>query len=197
MKGIKKSPETVEKMKAAQKGKKISEETRLKISLSLKGRNMPWVAEQNRQRVWSEKTKKKRRLIAKRNWKRGAFHALVPTKEHRNKNADAHRGEKAYNWKPDRTFRLIRMQFHSSPEHTEWRNKVFKRDDYTCQECGVRGGYLEPHHIVPISVEWDKRLEIKNGITLCRPCHLRTMGKESNFQERFTLKVAAQGKLYD
>jgi len=32
---------------------------------------------------------------------------------------------------------------------TIWREKVFKRDNYTCQVCGKKGGYLIADHIKP------------------------------------------------
>ena len=59
----------------------------------------------------------------------------------------------------------------SSPEATEWRESVFKRDDYTCQMCKVRGTYLEADHIKPWAFFPDLRFELSNGRTLCRPCH--------------------------
>ena len=27
-----------------------------------------------------------------------------------------------------------------------WRNEVFRRDNFTCQDCGQKGGRLEAHH---------------------------------------------------
>jgi len=53
----------------------------------------------------------------------------------------------------------------------KWRESVFKRDNWTCQKCGIRGGYLEPHHIISIKDDKSKALLISNGITLCRECH--------------------------
>jgi len=193
MRGVKKSPETIARMKAAQKGKAKSQETKEKISQSLKGRKMPWVAEQNRKRVYSESQKHARSRQRKLEWKKGIRKSgYKHSDEARKHNADAHRGEKAYNWKSDRTFRLQSMQFRSSPENREWRNQVFKRDEYTCQECGARGVYLEPHHIIPLKVDWDKKTEINNGITLCRPCHQKTLGKEEKFAARYTLVITSR-----
>lgn len=49
--------------------------------------------------------------------------------------------------------------------------RVLKRDDYTCQLCGKRGGLLHVDHIQ----EWvnyvDLRFSMDNCRTLCRKCH--------------------------
>lgn len=61
-----------------------------------------------------------------------------------------------------------------SKEAEEWRKKVFERDDYTCQSCGERGGYIEADHCLPWAFFPDLRYELLNGRTLCRPCHNKT-----------------------
>jgi len=61
-----------------------------------------------------------------------------------------------------------------SPEAERWRKAVFKRDDFTCQVCGLRGAYLEADHILPWAYFSDLRFELTNGRTLCRPCHDKT-----------------------
>jgi 5-methylcytosine-specific restriction endonuclease McrA len=58
-----------------------------------------------------------------------------------------------------------------NPEYVEWRNKVFERDNYTCQDCNQKGGVLNAHHIKPYADYPKLRLVLKNGITLCEICH--------------------------
>lgn len=78
----------------------------------------------------------------------------------------------------------------------DWRMAVFKRDNYTCQECKTKGGKLEPHHITPIRSDIGKLFDTKNGITLCRKCHMKTFGKESDFMEKYYKIVAVQMLAY-
>jgi hypothetical protein len=49
---------------------------------------------------------------------------------------------------------------------------VKERDNFTCQLCKKRGGYLNSHHIIPIIVNPERSTDPKNIITLCKPCHL-------------------------
>jgi len=53
-------------------------------------------------------------------------------------------------------------------EGKNFREKVLKRDGYTCQICGSKKN-LEAHHIVPRSKGGTNLVE--NGITLCKDCH--------------------------
>lgn len=54
-----------------------------------------------------------------------------------------------------------------------WREKIFERDEYTCQCCGDdKGGNLNAHHIVPHSKDKSIAWEMDNGITLCKSCHI-------------------------
>ena len=61
-----------------------------------------------------------------------------------------------------------------SIEYKLWRKAVFERDNYTCKHCNERGGELQADHIKPQSVFPELRLDLNNGQTLCRPCHLKT-----------------------
>lgn len=56
-----------------------------------------------------------------------------------------------------------------------WRESVFKRDNYTCQNplCNQIGGELHPHHIVYKSKDSSKIFDISNGLTLCKACHMK------------------------
>lgn len=59
-----------------------------------------------------------------------------------------------------------------NPEYTEWRNKVYERDSYTCVKCGDnKGGNLNAHHIESWFESPEKRFELDNGVTLCEDCH--------------------------
>jgi len=57
-------------------------------------------------------------------------------------------------------------------EYYNWRKKCLKRDNFTCQICGKHGGKLHVHHINNFSEFKELRYKTKNGITLCKECHL-------------------------
>ena len=58
----------------------------------------------------------------------------------------------------------------------EWREKVFERDNYTCQECGDTKSYLHPHHVKGFALYKELRYDANNGLTLCKNCHLGLHG---------------------
>ena len=81
----------------------------------------------------------------------------------------------------------------------EWREEIFKRDNYTCKECGDnKGGNLNAHHniksfnlilkeflqkynefsifddreiLIKLAERYEPFWDIDNGITLCEKCH--------------------------
>jgi len=48
---------------------------------------------------------------------------------------------------------------------------VYLRDNFTCQDCGIKGIGLDIHHKVPFLINRDNSLN--NLITLCRSCHMK------------------------
>lgn len=108
----------------------------------------------------------------------------VTKNETREKMSIAFRGNKCHLWRGGKT--KLKELIRSGLKYRIWRNEVFKRDNYTCNLCGHRGGNLESHHKIALSKLIDnyniktfeealncKYLwEIDNGITLCIPCHV-------------------------
>lgn len=137
----------------ALKGRKLSEEHKKKISeYNIRiGRKPP----DPTGRVFSTLTRAK---IGQKN--KGKFHWW------------AVKGERHHWWKGGIT--PLRMQIYHSLEYKAWRKAVFERDNYTCTECGQRGGWLEADHIRPFSLFPELRFEVANGRTLCKPCHRKT-----------------------
>lgn len=81
----------------------------------------------------------------------------------------------------------------NSIENNTWRIRVFERDNYTCKLCWMSsydGIRLNAHHIRPYKNYEELRLDVKNGITLCNECHIKTFGKEEEFVEIFSALVA-------
>jgi len=92
-------------------------------------------------------------------------------------------GKDSSSWKGGKAKLGIRIR--KLTDYSNWRKTVFERDDYTCQLCGQKGGWLEVHHKKPFreilkendikTIEsavkciliWD----IDNGITYCKECH--------------------------
>ncbi len=70
-------------------------------------------------------------------------------------------------------------------QYKKWRNKVYKKDQYTCQHCGQVGHKLNAHHkkkLLSILHEFNicdiedaercfQLWDVNNGITLCKSCH--------------------------
>lgn len=81
-------------------------------------------------------------------------------------------GENSTFWKGG--ISSVNRRIRNSKKWKEWREAVFERDNYICQECGERGGLLEPHHIKPFAYFPELRFSIDNGVTLCQKCHNKT-----------------------
>lgn len=79
----------------------------------------------------------------------------------------------AYDFR-DRGLSTENEKLRQSPRYKEWRTRVFERDNYTCQECKTRGGFLNADHIKPFAFFPDLRFDVDNGRTLCAPCHRQT-----------------------
>ena len=98
--------------------------------------------------------------------------------------SDAHKREKHWNWQGG--INDIRDSIRHCFEYIQWRESVFKRDNFTCRKCGDnKGGNLEADHIKTFSeilkryniktlidaIKCKKLWEISNGMTLCKDCH--------------------------
>jgi len=92
-------------------------------------------------------------------------------------------GKDHWNWKGGLT--SFQDLIRNSEKYSNWRTQVFGRDNFTCQHCGVRGTWLEAHHIISLSkliednsitsfeeaISCDNLWDLNNGITYCKDCH--------------------------
>lgn len=123
----------------------------------IKPGSIPW----NKGKSWSEEMKEKMKISAKGKHKAnaGSFKkGEVPT------------GADNPNWKGGITTqnRMERNKFKREIQKT-----VFERDNYICQLCGNRGGYLQVDHIQPWAEYIDLRFSVENCRTLCQECHYK------------------------
>ena len=75
-----------------------------------------------------------------------------------------------------------------SQEHTNWRNNVFKRDNYTCIISGQVGNKINAHHIYNYSDNENNRFNLDNGVTLAEDIHKEfhsMYGVKNNTLEQF------------
>lgn len=77
-------------------------------------------------------------------------------------------GKNHWNWQGGKSNNRHKL---TTVEYKSWVNTIFKRDDYTCQECGDKGIYLQAHHIKSWAYYPTLRFDINNGKTLCVKCH--------------------------
>jgi 5-methylcytosine-specific restriction endonuclease McrA len=64
----------------------------------------------------------------------------------------------------------------SGMTYRAWREAVFRRDNYECQQCHKQlpADKLEAHRIKPFSVAPELQFSVKNGLALCHDCHVKT-----------------------
>jgi predicted restriction endonuclease len=91
------------------------------------------------------------------------------------------KGKENPNWKGGKT--KFQVSFRDALPYKIWREEVFKKDDWTCKLCNKRGGFLHAHHIRPFYQSEKDRLNIKNGLTLCKLCHHTLHGEARRFKK--------------
>lgn len=159
------SEEHKKKLSIVLKGKKITEETKRKISQAKKGKKRPTFSKEWRENIG----------------KRQKGH------KHYGGGKLFEKGNKNPAWKGGITelYFLIR----TSTQYEKWRLKIFKRDNFTCQECGdKKGGNLNAHHYpnkfsdilsknniysFKEAMNCIEIWDINNGITYCDKCHMK------------------------
>lgn len=98
------------------------------------------------------------------------------------KNLPRKRGKDSPNWKGGNPWKR-----YSNPQYKIWRESVLERDNYTCQKCfrkcKKREKGLAAHHIKEYAKFPELRLDINNGITLCRECHMNHHGKNYKVEQ--------------
>lgn len=85
-------------------------------------------------------------------------------------------GETSPVWKGGKS--LVRKRAQAKGDLAKWRNAVYQRDNYTCQDCGKSGVEIHAHHIKPFADNLDLALDVSNGITLCVGCHEKIHGRK-------------------
>jgi 5-methylcytosine-specific restriction endonuclease McrA len=135
------------------------------------------VGQKNHTQKHSEESKKKSSESIKAAWASGKYKNRPPiSRETKDKIRQSvrkvvRRGEDCHLWKGGVTEGNAKIR--KSFEMSEWRRKVFERDNYTCRECGIYGKYLEAHHIKSFANHPELRFDVENGLTVCLDCHCK------------------------
>lgn len=157
------------------KGKKMSAEFGENVRQRMLGRKA------------SDATRQKMRKSSTHFWK-GKKHSEETKKkisESRKGKGSSQSKEYNNNWKGGKTslYKIIR----TSREYKEWRESVFKRDDWTCQKYKIKGMKLHPHHLLNFHQYPELRFDLKNGITLSEKAHIefhKKYGRLNNNNEQ-------------
>lgn len=193
--GLKHSIESKIKMKKAHSGMKKpwagkfkpTEETKIKMSESHKGKNPYIMTDRVRKNMslsqmgkkLSEETKQKISETNKRLGRKPPYSI----------------GEKHPRWRGGFVSEYSRIR--GSDKYKQWKQNIFIRDNFTCQDCGdKKGGNLNSHHkksFKKLLQEVKKYLplfdlytgamlyaplwDLNNGITLCEKCHKKRTKK--------------------
>jgi hypothetical protein len=161
---------TVNKYPRNRKSHVCSDETRKKISEATKGKKKVFTKESYE--IWMASR------VGKPAWNKGLKGQVAWNKGM--KMSDEHRKKLSLSHITTGTTPIMK-RLRSSVDYKNWREAVYKRDDYTCRKCLQRGGKLHPHHFASFARYSDLRFEVDNGITLCVDCH-------KNFHKQYGLK---------
>lgn len=152
----------------SRKGIKVSDETKKKISESLKK-----IVRK------PEQYKKMAKSISGENhwkWKGGRALCKICGKKMRTV-----RGIKCMECRIKDSKRPLFKKIRESKEYKLWRTAVFERDNFTCVWCGIRNEkglgktiIIQADHIKPFAYFPELRFAIDNGRTLCKECHKTT-----------------------
>lgn len=169
-------------------GKKHSQESRLKMSHALSGKNHPnygkRLPKSTREKISRANTGYKQSKERIENHRQKLLGRKTPIVV-RIKQSLAVKGSKSYRWKGGIT-KLV-MAVRGCFKYRQWRSDVFTRDNFICVKCGDRrGGNLNADHYPKMfsqifsenkitSIEQAEACEefwnINNGRTLCEKCH--------------------------
>ena len=177
------------------KGQRISQQTEFKKGIS------PW--NKGKTKVYSEETLNK--MSEKKRGKPSGGLGRRASDESKQKMSLSHLGQKPWNtgkicpnissrqkglnnpmWKGGKT--SLKQQIRQSEKYVEWQHFCIERDDWTCQECKIRGGKLHVDHVIPFAyileffeiksiedtLNCEELWNIENGRTLCKKCHKNT-----------------------
>lgn len=172
-------------------GRKRSENTRKKISNSMRGKYLGIKRPKHSEFMKNHHPKgmlgKKHKEITKE--KMAISHkGIHQSYMHRKKRGLTISKEKNPNWKGGIT--ALNHQIRKCFEYRQWRSDIFTRDNFICVLCGKNKIYLEADHFpksfANIMQEYNiKSLKealfceelwnINNGRTLCKKCHRLTL----------------------
>jgi len=169
-------------------------ETRKKVGLSNRGRT-PW----NKNLTAKDDS----RILSGENH---PMYGFVYSDETLKKMSDAKKGkylgENNWNYKGGITPLMIAIR--NCTKYIEWRRQIYKRDNWTCQQCSKEcKGDINAHHTFPfvdILRIWNiKSLEeaysckalwsLDNGITLCKKCHIEFHKFDKIYKGTVTFEV--------
>lgn len=143
--------------------RKITDEYRKRMSQKMTGENNPMYGVRITGRIMSQET---RRKIS------AALKGRIISISQRRKISESLKKERSHLWRGGIT--KVNREIRNSVHYKIWREKVFKRDNYTCACCGKRGGDIQADHIKSFSRYPKSRFSLKNGRTLCILCHRNT-----------------------
>lgn len=174
---------------ANKKGKKLSEKHKKRIGKSNKGGNK---GSFKKGQYFSVKIRRK--MSEAKQGNKNSFFGKHHTKEIRKIISEANKGKKNNNYIDGLGTSPYPSQFNS-----DLKLKIRKRDNYTCQNCGmteeehiiVIGQVLHVHHI-----DYNKQnCDEDNLITLCLWCNMRANKNREIWKESFRNKIGLITKI--